>query len=50
MRIEYEANSEKNVISTGSTLDVDVILEKIEKFGVESLTDEEKNFLDNFEK
>ena len=49
MRIEYEANSEKNVISTGATLDVDVILEKIEKSGVESLTDEEKNFLDNFE-
>lgn len=30
-------------------MDLDVILEKIEQFGVESLTEDEKKFLDNFE-
>jgi hypothetical protein len=29
-------------------LDLDEVLEKIEKMGVDGLTDEEKNFLDNF--
>jgi hypothetical protein len=31
-------------------MDLDELLEKIEKTGVQSLTPEEKNFLDNFEK
>lgn len=31
-------------------LDLDDVLEKIEKTGIESLTEDEKNFLDNFEK
>lgn len=30
-------------------MDLDEVLEKIEKMGIESLTPEEKNFLDNFE-
>jgi len=30
-------------------LDLDNLLEKIKDYGVESLTEEEKNFLDNFE-
>lgn len=30
-------------------LDLDEVLEKIEKEGIESLTSEEKNFLDNFD-
>jgi hypothetical protein len=32
------------------TMDLDDLLDKIEQFGIESLTIEEKNFLDNFEK
>jgi hypothetical protein len=32
-----------------SDLDLDIILEKIEQFGLESLTEDEKKFLDNFE-
>jgi len=32
-----------------SDLDLDVILEKIEQYGIESLTEDEKKFLDNFE-
>jgi hypothetical protein len=31
------------------SMDLDQLLDKIEKMGVESLTPEEKNFLDNFE-
>jgi hypothetical protein len=31
-------------------LDLDEVLEKIEQTGIESLTEDEKNFLDNFEK
>lgn len=30
-------------------LDLDLLLEKIEEYGIESLSPEEKNFLDNFE-
>jgi hypothetical protein len=30
-------------------MDLDELLDKIEKMGVDSLTPEEKNFLDNFE-
>lgn len=43
MRIEYVKNKHK------PSMDLDQLLEKIEKMGVESLTPEEKNFLDNFE-
>ena len=41
MKIEYEKSS--------PSMDLDELLEKIEKMGVDSLTPEEKNFLDNFE-
>ena len=44
MRIEFR----KGQLSESFTLDG--ILEKIEQDGVDSLTPEEKNFLDNFEK
>ena len=43
MRIEYLHKQEK------PSMDLDELLEKIEKMGIESLTPEEKNFLDNFE-
>ena len=43
IRLEY--NSQDQPI-----MDLDTLLEKIEAFGVDSLTIEEKNFLDNFEK
>ena len=33
----------------GPILDLDMLLEKIEEYGIESLSPEEKNFLDNFE-
>jgi hypothetical protein len=49
LRIEYEKQevAEDRVMS--SDLDLDIILEKIEQFGIESLTEDEKKFLDNFE-
>ena len=42
INIEYHKNK--------PILDLDDLLDKIEQFGIESLTIEEKNFLDNFEK
>ena len=42
INIEYYKNN--------PTLDLDDLLDKIEQFGIDSLTKEEKNFLDNFEK
>lgn len=42
MNIKIEYIKPKN-------FDLDEVLEKIEKSGIESLTDDEKNFLDNFE-
>lgn len=42
IRVEYIKPSSK-------VFDLDEVLEKIEKMGLESLTAEEKNFLDNFE-
>lgn len=42
INIEYHKNKPK--------LNLDDLLDKIEQFGVDSLTEEEKNFLDNFEK
>ena len=44
MRIEYTKHTKEN-----PSMDLDELLEKIEKMGIESLTPEEKNFLDNFE-
>ena len=41
-----EINYIKN---TPEEMDLDVVLEKIEKMGISSLTEEEKKFLDNFE-
>jgi hypothetical protein len=41
-----EINYIKN---TPEELDLDEVLDKIEKMGMSSLTDEEKNFLDNFD-
>lgn len=41
MKIEYVKDS--------PSMDLDELLEKIEKMGIDSLTPEEKNFLDNFE-
>lgn len=43
IKLEYE--KPKNV----QFLDLDMVLDKIESFGIESLTPEEKKFLDNFE-
>jgi hypothetical protein len=43
IKVEYIKPNKKN-------LDLDGVLEKIEKTGLDSLTDEEKYFLDNFEK
>jgi len=43
IRVDYEKNRKRE------TLDLDRLLEKIEESGIESLTIEEKNFLDNFE-
>ena len=47
LKIEYD-NTEINKM-TISELDLDYILEKIELSGIDSLSDEEKKFLDNFE-
>jgi hypothetical protein len=43
IKIEYSKNPTKN-------MDLDDLLDKIEQTGVDSLTPEEKNFLDNFAK
>jgi len=44
IRIEYDKNKNED-----PSMDLDDLLDKIEKMGIESLTPEEKNFLDNFE-
>jgi hypothetical protein len=44
MILEYSKNDEDVPL-----MDLDEVLDKIEKWGIESLTSEEKNFLDNFE-
>ena len=44
MRIEYDKNRNED-----PSMDLDDLLDKIDKMGIESLTPEEKNFLDNFE-
>jgi len=43
IKIEYNKNPTKN-------MDLDDLLDKIEQTGIDSLTPEEKNFLDNFAK
>lgn len=48
LRIEYD-NEEISSVKI-SELDLDTILEKIDQLGINSLNEEEKNFLDNFEK
>jgi hypothetical protein len=49
LRIEYPSDKRVKEPINFETMDLDIILEKIEQFGVDSLTEEEKNFLDNFE-
>lgn len=44
MILEYSKKEEDKPL-----MDLDEVLDKIEKWGIESLTLEEKNFLDNFE-
>jgi hypothetical protein len=46
IKVEYEKNTEVK----RSPLELDDVLDKIDLYGIESLTEEEKNFLDNFEK
>ncbi len=47
LKIEYDNTETQKMII--SEFDLDHILEKIELSGIESLSDEEKKFLDNFE-
>jgi hypothetical protein len=46
IKIEYEKHTEV----TRADLELDDVLDKIDLYGIESLTEEEKKFLDNFEK
>lgn len=46
LRLELNLSSDTN----NDNLNLDTILDKIKKFGVETLTPSEKKFLDNFEK
>lgn len=43
MKLEYQKNNDDII------MDLDELLDKIEEMGIDSLTPEEKNFLDNFE-
>ena len=45
LRLEYDKTQEDNILKL---MDLDTILEKIDEFGVESLSPEEKKFLDSF--
>jgi hypothetical protein len=48
---EFNVNIKVEYIKPNKKIyDLDEVLEKIEKSGVDSLTDDEKNFLDNFDK
>jgi hypothetical protein len=47
MTLEYETNP---ILELNHELDLDMILEKIEQHGIESLTPTEKKFLDDFKK
>jgi hypothetical protein len=46
IKVEYEKHTEVQ----RERLELDDVLDKIDLYGVESLTEEEKKFLDNFEK
>lgn len=46
IKVQYEKYTEVE----REKLDLDAVLDKIDLYGIESLTDEEKKFLDNFEK
>ena len=46
IKVEYEKYTEVQ----RESLDLDDVLDKIDLYGIESLTPEEKKFLDNFEK
>jgi hypothetical protein len=46
IKIEYEKHTEVK----RADLELDDVLDKIDLYGIESLTEEEKKFLDNFEK
>jgi signal recognition particle receptor subunit beta len=46
VKVEYEKNTEVQ----RADLNLDDVLDKIDYYGIESLTPEEKKFLDNFEK
>jgi hypothetical protein len=46
IKVEYEKNTEVQ----RADLNLDDVLDKIDYYGIESLTPEEKKFLDNFEK
>ena len=46
IKVEYEKHTEVQ----RERLDLDDVLDKIDLYGIESLTPEEKKFLDNFEK
>lgn len=43
MKLEYQKNNDDII------MDLDELLDKIDQMGIDSLTPEEKNFLDNFE-
>jgi hypothetical protein len=45
IKIEYQKHSEVKKVK----LELDDLLDKIKLYGVDSLTVDEKNFLDNFE-
>jgi hypothetical protein len=46
IKVEYEKYTEVQKVD----LELDNVLDKIDLYGIESLTEEEKKFLDNFEK
>ena len=46
LKVEYEKHTEVQ----RERLELDDVLDKIDLYGIESLTEEEKKFLDNFEK
>ena len=47
IRLEY--NKDKGEDNQQVSMDLDVILEKMYEYGIESLSDEEKKFLDGFQ-
>jgi hypothetical protein len=47
--IKLEYNKEKNEEKSVDFMDLDSILEKIDQYGLESLSEDEKKFLDEFQ-